>query len=131
LGKALEDTFLKAFSLYDFSEEKNYQILTLTITALLFPDYYVQSEVNAGTGRADIIAYPKNGQGPGFVIETKLQRSNTTKARLSAMADAALRQIEDKDYAEELRRHGASPAWGYGVVFFKKNAIVKSKRLDH
>ena len=118
---------LSSLSYYDFSDEKNYQILLLTFVSLLFPDKKVADEVNAGSGRLDLLVEDKEPHKAGFVVEIKYVKTATSRARLEKTAEAALSQIESKDYLEELRSHQANPILSYGIVFNQKRAVVKAK----
>jgi len=42
-----------------------------------------------------------------------------------AALDAALQQIADKNYADELRAAGASQIHAYGIVFDGKQVLVR------
>jgi hypothetical protein len=130
LSKSIESVLLSAFSSFDFSDEKNYQILVLAISALLFGDCVVKSEQTAGSGRCDILVSPKNKGRFGAVIEIKYYRSKTSSPRLEAESKKAVAQIKTMDYAEELHQREADPIYAYGIVFFKKKAIVSFEKLS-
>jgi len=119
---------LSSLSYYDFSDEKNYQILLLTFVSLLFPDKKVADEVNSGSGRLDLLVEDKELNKAGFVVEIKYVKAATSRARLEKTAEVALSQIENKDYLAELRDHQASPILSYGIVFNQKKAVVKAKK---
>ncbi|MCI2068610.1 MAG: ATP-binding protein [Bacilli bacterium] len=131
LSKSIEDILLSAFSSFDFSDEKNYQILVLAISALLFGDCVVKSEQTAGSGRCDILILPKTKNHFGAVIEIKYFRSKTSTPRLEAESKKAVNQIKAMDYVEELRQREDYPVFAHGIVFFKKKAVVSFEELTH
>ncbi|MBO5528611.1 MAG: AAA family ATPase [Bacilli bacterium] len=133
-GEKLSEFFtqflLSSLSYYDFSDEKNYQIMVGTIAALLFEDCMVKYEVIAGAGRCDIEISPFNKGGFGAVIEIKYVGSKTSKQRIADRAKAALNQIKKSDYVQHLRIRGANPIIAFGFAFHKNMVCVESERLD-
>lgn len=120
----LENMFLFSFSCYDFSSEKNYQILLLTLSSLLFEKAIVKSEVNEGKGRCDILISPLQAGEIGIVIEVKSYKGKVSLPRLENYSEQALKQIEEKDYIEELKKRGAKPILVYGVAFSEKKVRI-------
>lgn len=129
LTSALQKYLLSTFSYYEFSDEKNYQVMVLSISALLFDNHVVKSEVNAGNGRCDIMISPKNEKEMGAVIEIKHYKNRASANRFRQDSERALQQILEKDYVEELRARNACPIIAYGIVFYKNKAFVSSKMI--
>ncbi|MBR1847069.1 MAG: AAA family ATPase [Bacilli bacterium] len=132
-AEAVED-YLKrvvstSFSYFEFSDWRNYQILLLSLTAVLFNDYLVKSEENASLGRADIILYPKKEGAPGLLIEVKSHDADLSKSKLQNSAKAALRQIIKQDYASRLNERGVTSILAYGISFFKNKVYVVNEML--
>ncbi len=123
----IEKLLLSAFSYYEFSSEKNYQILLLTLSSLLFEDAIVKSETIPGNGRSDIQILSKNNEF-GFVLEVKAYQGNVSMARLEDYSQKALKQIVDKKYDEELKNRGTKKIILYGIAFSKK-AVKISKKI--
>lgn len=123
-----ENVFLSSFSYFDFSDEKNYQILLLTLSSVLFEDAIVKSEVIQGTGRCDIQILSKKNDF-GFIIEVKAYKGNVSSLRLSEYSEKALKQIIDNRYDEELKNRGVKKIIAYGFAFSKKHVKLAKKAV--
>ena len=88
--------------------------------------WQVSSNVETGTGRSDIIVEREDGQ-LGFVVEIKDVKD---RSKLDAACDAAMKQIEEKDYTAVLRRYGVEEIWTYGIAFCEKRCKVAAKRVE-
>lgn len=85
--------------------------------------YRVLSNREAGLGRADIILKtPRISKGRAIVMEIKAVKDFGDMENGCA---AALRQIEEKKYLEELRQEGYEDILAYGVCFFRKECIIQ------
>jgi len=126
LESLLENYFLTSLSYYDFSNEKNYQILLLTLSAILFEDYIIKNKVITGTGRCDVIIYSKV-QELGIAIEIKHSKSTLSKERLSNLANTALKQAKQNDYIELLNKQNQKHILIYGIGFSNKKVSIKSE----
>ena len=62
---------------------------------------------------------------PGFLFEFK--HTNDEHVDLNILADAALRQIDEKKYDTELRSAGVKSIIKIGIAFRGKNVVVKRK----
>ena len=87
--------------------------------------WQVASNVETGIGRGDIIVEREDGA-LGFVVEIKEIKDRN---RLDAACDAAMKQIEEKDYTAVLRRYGVEEIWAYGIAFCEKRCRVIAKRM--
>ncbi|MDY6392025.1 MAG: AAA family ATPase [Bacilli bacterium] len=118
----LKEYTLSSMSYFDLAEERNYHNIITGILSVLFDRYVVSSEVNAGTGRCDIILFPKDTSLPGLVVEVKNSKAKKqlSNAQLSHLAEEAINQIRKKDYGEALRKHGCERIYLYGISFWKK-----------
>ena len=85
--------------------------------------YYITSNRESGEGRFDIQLMPKTNKLPGILIEVKWAK-NTDQQGLAALAQTALRQINEKHYETELRTHGVKQIFKYGVAFSGKNVEI-------
>lgn len=92
-------------------------------------DYETVSNRESGDGRPDIMLKPYDEYEPVVIIEIK----HTNKFNLmEGQCDAALAQIEEKNYAAEPLDEGYSKILKYGVCFCKKSCKVKcAKELTH
>ena len=78
----------------------------------------VQSNDETGTGYSDISISTR--ERTGIVIEIKYANDGN----LDGACAEALKQIEDRNYAESLRRGGMKKIIKYGMAFYKKECMV-------
>ena len=109
-------------SYYDAQESFYHGFLLALLSACA--DWQVRSNMEAGLGRCDIIAEREDG-GLGFVVEIKQVRD---LQKLDAACEAAMRQIDEKDYTAVLRRYGVEEIWTYGIAFCDKRCRVMGRR---
>ena len=103
--------------------ESVYHAFILGLLLHLGPDWHVKSNPESGLGRPDVMIWPKQGQGPGVVMEFKvLGRGETVETALGR----AMAQMRKKAYATQLREAGCDPIHELGVVFDGKLAWVAS-----
>ena len=57
----------------------------------------------------------------------EFKHTNDEHVNLNILADAALRQINEKKYDTELRSVGAKSIIKIGIAFREKNVVVKRK----
>ena len=85
-------------------------------------DWYVKSNREGGNGFGDIIIEIED-KGIGMVIELKYAEDE----KLSAECENAMKQIEDMDYATELKDAGYYKIIKYGIACYKKKCKVVSE----
>ena len=95
---------LHSISSMDSANESFYHGMMLGLCAVLGNRYQVRSNRESGLGRFDIQLTPQVNGLPGFLFEFK--HTNDAHADLDTLADAALRQIDDKKYDTELHSLG-------------------------
>ena len=88
----------------------------------LAPRYRVTSNREAGYGRADLLIAPRERGGAGVVIELKRVRAGQDPA---VVLEAALGQIAERGYAEELRAQGCAEVLGYAAAVEGKRVWVR------
>lgn len=133
LQKHLQDFLRQTISIYDASSESFYHGLMLGLYAIMNNRYRITSNREAGNGRYDIQMMPLNQKMPGILIELKVLRGmvapeNVTE-KLTALSEAALRQIDEKNYAFEMQDEGVTQMMKLGIAFYKKQAEI-AYRLD-
>ena len=110
----------KTISYYDYGESYYHGFL-----AGLFGgngNYRVLSNRETGLGRADLVLKtPRIRKGRAIVFELKAVKS---LQELEKGCEAALRQIEEKKYQEELRQEGYENILAYGICFYRKECAV-------
>ena len=104
------------------AKESFYHGFVLGMTAVLVPDYEVQSNREAGKGRFDVAVFPKDTAKRGLLFEFKTASS---EAELTAKADEALQQMAERDYIAPFRARGINEVHQYGVAFCGKQVVLK------
>ena len=105
--------------------ERFYHGFVLGLIVDLEERYRITSNRESGFGRYDIMLEPKNGHDPAIIIEFKIQEPEEEKD-LSQTVEAALRQIDAKNFAVELLDKGiqADRIRKYGFAFCGKTVLV-------
>lgn len=119
---------LHHFSHHDLPQsagERIYHAFVLGLLVLLDKTHIVRSNRETGFGRADVMIRPRDGTAPGVVIEIKSLGPLSRHTPAQAL-EAALRQIEDKDYPAELRAEGIDPIHRLAIVFEGKRVYVRA-----
>jgi hypothetical protein len=124
----LEDTLgqllLTMLSYHDVAGdrvESVYQAFIVGLLVHLDPTHRLYSNREAGSGRADIMIAPRT-PGPGAVLE--LKRILPSESADTAMAKAVA-QLQDREYAAEVRAAGATEVYQNAVVFDGKQCWVR------
>lgn len=84
--------------------------------------YDIGSNKERGNGRPDIVLTPFGSKKEAVIIEIKRAAKF---AQMEGLCDAALKQIEEKNYALELLEEGYGKVMKYGICFCKKSCMVK------
>ena len=107
--------------------ERFYHGFVLGLMVDLQRDYIVTSNRESGFGRYDVMIEPKNpGKNPAVLIEFKVYDAEDEQ-NLKETAQAALAQIEEKQYAATLLSKGipADRIYKYGFAFEGKNVLIE------
>ena len=123
LQSVLEEFMLQSISFMDGANEGFYHGMMLGLCAVLGNRYRVRSNRESGLGRFDIQLAPLISGIPGFFFEFK--HTNDNHEDLDALAEKALRQIDEKKYDTELQNAGVRSIIKIGIAFRGKNAVVK------
>ena len=115
LKTAIGRFLVESVSYFDSAAEGFYHGLTLGFLAILRNRYRVRSNGESGDGRFDLMLRPYLPGFPGFVIEVKAADSDADD--LKALAAAALRQIDGKDYPAALRAEGVAEIVKLGLAY--------------
>ena len=123
LQTLLENFMVNCISSMDGVNEGSYHGMMLGLCAVLGSRYRIKSNRESGLGRFDICLFPLQKGIPGFLFEFKY--TSDVRADLSALADKALSQIDEKRYDTELRDEGVNQIAKIGIAFRGKEVIVK------
>lgn len=145
--KSAKQKGLNLFPLYEAIEEGNMEVMEEEISSLLEQTisyfdygesyyhgflvgllerngkYRVLSNRETGLGRADIILKtPRIRKGRAVILEIKAVKNFHD---MKKGCEEALRQIEEKKYAKELRQEGYEDIRAYGICFYRKECIIE------
>ena len=117
----LRQLLLEVVSNFDTASEGFYQGLLLGLCVAM-NGYTVTSNRESGDGRYDIQMVPSDKRMPGIIIELNADTKGSTN--LVQLAEEAVRQIKDKNYAVNLQKQGINTIFSYGVAFCGKQVEV-------
>ena len=117
----LNSQLLDTVSFYDAHESFYHGFLLALLNTCA--NWRVTSNAETGKGRSDIIVERKDRK-VGFVVEVKDVKD---EGKLDHACEAAMQQIEDKDYTAVLRRYRVKEIWKYGIAFWDKECRVVAK----
>ena len=120
----LNKKLLTSVSYYD-AKESFYHGMMLSLLKV-GNTWSVNSNDEVGDGRADIIL-EKDMNELGIVIELKVVKDIE---KLDDACQKALKQIEEKDYAADLKEHKVNKILAYGIAFCGKKCKVIVERIS-
>ncbi len=131
-GLMLQDTLrqylLESASSFDLAKEDFYHGMMLGLLSIMSDEYAIRSNRESGEGRFDIELQPRVKGLPGILMEFKAG-DDDSEGRLSELAEVAIKQIRDKQYAVELKSLGVSGIDLYGIAFSRKKAKVVTESV--
>ena len=128
IERILTHMLLTHASSHDVSTDQDeafYHAFVLGLLVTLERTHTVRSNRETGDGRADLLITPRQPGLPGVILEFKRRRGKTP---LATSARAALKQIQDRQYAVELESAGANPIHRLGIAFGGKDVAVRGGR---
>ena len=130
---------LNSFSYFDTGKgplgdepERFYHGFVLGLIVQLKDKYYITSNRESGLGRYDVMLVPKNKNADkAFIIEFKVVNKNRGEKCLEDALENALKQIDDKNYKQNLIDIGIceDQILNYGFAFEGKKVLVGKNRV--
>ncbi|MDQ2087986.1 AAA family ATPase [Herbivorax sp. ANBcel31] len=105
--------------------ESFYHAFVLGMLVYIDKEYNIKSNRESGYGRYDVMIIPKDKSKKGIIIEFK-KASDLRGETIDKALEAALKQIEDKKYDEELKGIGINDIVKIGIAFKGKEVKVES-----
>jgi len=121
IKEILDEQLLDTVSFYDAHESFYHGFLLALLSTCA--NWNVSSNIETGKGRSDIIAGRKDRK-VGFVVEVKDVKD---EEKLESACEAALRQIDERDYTAILRRFRVKEIRKYAIAFWDKECRVAMK----
>ena len=137
----LKKILLENVGIFDVSgayKEQFYHGLMLGLLLILKKEYEITSNNFAGKGRYDLLLKPKNTERrkEGIILELKVAKADNNLSeseiyeKLEKECEAALEQIEKREYASVLRNAGIDNILKVGVAFLGKELEVRCEREE-
>ena len=121
IKEILDEQLLDTVSFYDARESFYHGFLLALLSTCA--NWNVSSNIETGKGRSDIIAGRKDRK-VGFVVEVKDVKD---EEKLESACEAALRQIDERDYTAILRRFRVKEIHKYGIAFWDKECRIATR----
>ena len=121
IKEILDEQLLDTVSFYDARESFYHGFLLALLSTCA--SWNVSSNIETGKGRSDIIVGRKDRK-IGFVVEVKDVKD---EEKLESACEAALRQIDERDYTAILRRFRVKEIRKYAIAFWDKECRVAKK----
>ncbi len=128
-SKIFQAFLISSVSIFDVSSdepERIYHAFVLGMLIGLRERYEVKSNRESGYGRYDVMLIPKKSDDLGIVMEFK-KVDRDEKTDLETAVVSALKQIEDKNYRQELLDRGVKRIIYLGLAFKGKQVLIRSK----
>ena len=123
LTEEMNELLRKTISYHDYKEAFYHAFLAGIFTGA---GYSVDSNRERGEGRSDVVVR-NSSKGRVALFEAKYAK---TLDGLEASCEAALQQIEDRQYAKDFA-DDYDDILCYGIAFYKKRCLVKKNNENH
>ncbi len=128
-SQLFKEFMISSVSVFDVpaeESEKIYHAFVLGMLVGLKDQYELKSNRESGLGRYDVMLIPKNTNDLGIVMEFK-KISRFDNMGLEEAVMSALKQIEEKQYAQELIDRGVKRILYLGFAFDGKQVVIRPK----
>ena len=128
-SQIFKEFMISSASVFDVPSEESEKIYHAFVLGMLIglkDQYEVKSNRESGLGRYDVILIPKNPDDLGIVMEFK-KVGRFEKISLDDAVVSALKQIEERQYAQELLDRGIKRILYLGFAFEGKQVLIRSK----
>ena len=124
--KTLGEIMIIMLSHFDLDSEmeKIYQVFMIGLVGFLIGRYEIISNNESGYGRYDLAMIPIKSNEKAYLMEFKISK---TEKGMSAKAQEALKQIDEKKYDTRLKARGIKNILKIGIAFYGKSVKVASK----
>ena len=124
--KTLGEIMINMLSHFDLDSEmeKIYQVFMIGLVGFLMGRYEIISNNESGYGRYDLAMIPIKSNEKAYLMEFKISK---TKEGMTAKAEEALKQINEKKYDTRIKARGIKNILKLGVAFYGKSVKVVSK----
>jgi len=124
--KTLGEIMINMLSHFDLDSEmeKIYQVFMIGLVGFLMGRYEIISNNESGYGRYDLAMIPIKSNEKAYLMEFKISK---TEKGMSAKAQEALKQIDEKKYDTRLKARGIKNILKIGIAFYGKSVKVVSK----
>ncbi|MCX6991348.1 MAG: AAA family ATPase [Chlamydiae bacterium] len=128
-SQLFKEFMISSVSVFDVPSEESEKIYHAFILGMLIglkDTYEVKSNRESGLGRYDVILIPKNSNDLGIIMEFK-KVGCFEKIDLESAVASAIKQIENRQYAQELLDRGINRILYLGFAFEGKQVLIRSK----
>ena len=124
--KTLGEIMINMLSHFDLDSEmeKIYQVFMIGLVGFLMGRYEIISNNESGYGRYDLAMIPIKSNEKAYLMEFKISK---TDKGMSAKAQEALKQIDEKKYDTRLKARDIKNILKIGIAFYGKSVKVASK----
>jgi len=126
----MEDFIVNVLSYHDLGfkeKEKVYKALLLGILSVAINGYVVESEIESGYGRLDMVVYPKSKEYGKYAAIFEVKRADKEE-NLEKFSKEALNQIKEREYYSKMQKLGYKVI-GFGIAFCGKHVKIEVESL--